>query len=113
MILRNRLRGLSRPVLVEVVYLAGRYLSHGLTWDVFRRQLQSDVKTQHRQRSADIVRALIGDIETAEGTEIRSLSGDKRLAYLSALDDLLRQKIDVSANHDEVEAVLTDLRAQL
>jgi hypothetical protein len=80
MVLRNRLEGLSRPVLVEVIYLAGRYLSHGLTWDVFRRQLQSDVKTQHRRQSIDVVRALIGDIEKAEGTKILSLSKDKRFA---------------------------------
>jgi hypothetical protein len=112
MVLGNRLRGLSRPVLVEVVYLAGRYLSHALTWDAFQRQLRSDVKTQHRRQSVDIVRGLIGDIETAEGTKIRSLSGDRRFAYISSLDELLRQKIAPSPDNGEVEAALTDLRAQ-
>jgi hypothetical protein len=111
MILRNRLGGLSWPVLVEVAYLAGRYISHGLTWDVFQRQLQSDVRTPHRRQAIDIVRSIIGDIETAEQTDIHSLPPERRLAYLSSLDDLVRKKTRFSAENDEVEATLADLRA--
>jgi hypothetical protein len=70
------------------------------------------VKTQHRRQSVDIVRGLIGDIETAEGTKIKALSGEKRFAYISRLDDLLRQKIDSTADNEEIEAALTDLRSQ-
>src|SRR3712207_1587117 len=72
--LRNHLEGLSRPVLVEVVYLAGRYLTHGLTKESFLRQLDSDVRTKHRDQSVGVVLDLIALIEKAEGSPIRDLS---------------------------------------
>jgi len=111
MVSGNRLQGLSWPLLVEVVYLAGRYLRHGLTWDAFQRQLEADVQIPNRQRAVAIVRAVINDIETAEQTEIGSLSLEKRQTYLSSLNALLMEKTRASAVSDDVEDALAELRA--
>ena len=104
---RKRLEGLSRPVLVEVVYLAGRYLTHGLTQDVFLRQLESDVKTKHREQSVGVVLDVIAAIESAEGAPIRDLPMGKRFALAAELDDVLW-----SASRGKLTTLRSKMRSQ-
>ena len=109
--LAPRLDGLSRPVVIESVYLAGRYLKHALTPDVFQRQLQADVQTEHRDQSVAVVLAIVRDIENAEGTRIQSVTMERRDAYLKQLDAALWRKIGEPSNDAEVEEDLAALRA--
>lgn len=108
--LATRLDGLSRPVVIESVYLAGRYLSHALTPDVFQRQLQADVQTEHRDQSIAVVLAIIRDIENAEGTAIQSVPMERRAAYLKELDAVLWRRIGVLSDDAAVEDDLAALR---
>ena len=105
------LNGLPRPVLVEVVYLAGRYLTHGLTKDIFLRQLESDVKTHHREQSTGVVLEIMSAIEKAEGDEIRMLPMAKRFGYASKLDDVLWNEIEPRTDDAKADEALTALRS--
>src|SRR4051794_18784024 len=89
------LKDLSRPVLIETIYLAGRFLTHQLTWDRFQRQLQADVKTPHRDQSVGAVLDLVREIEREEGTTVASLPIGRRTAYLTELDSLLWRRVTV------------------
>src|ERR1700751_3588309 len=107
------LKDLSRPVLIETIYLAGRFLSHQLTWNGFQRQLQADVKTPHRDQSVGAVLDLVREIERTEGIDIASLPTGRRTAYLTELDKPLWGKVTVPINGAEIENELTALRAEL
>jgi hypothetical protein len=107
----NRLNGLSRPIVIEAVYLTGRYLRHALTWDAFQRQLQADVQTENRDQSVAVVHAIPRDIEAAEGTGMQSIPMECRAAYLKELNAALWRKIELPANEAAVEDDLVALRA--
>jgi hypothetical protein len=112
----KRLEGLPRPLLVEAVYLAGRYLTHGLTEDVFLRQLQSDVKTAYSDRSVKLVLELMSEIQTSEGVDIQKMPMSKRFALASELNDALwadlaLQQTDANVKV-KVESALADLRTR-
>jgi hypothetical protein len=109
--LHNRLKGLSRDVLVEAVYLARRYIRHGHTWDTFLRQLQADSKPRERTKAVGIVRAIVADIETAEETDISALSPDRQRFHLSLLHTMLTERIPPSADIEAVDADLAELRS--
>lgn len=107
----ERLKKLSRPVRVEVVYLVGRYLTHGLKKDTFLRQLEADVRTRHREQSVGAVLDIIAGIERIEGAEISDLPMGTRFNYATNLDDALWQDIDAETNYAKVNDALALLRA--
>lgn len=109
---RKRLKELSRPVMVESVYLAGRYLIHGLTRDLFLQQLEADVKTKYRDQSVDVVLGIIDSIEASTGAPVGELSMGRRFELATGLDDVLWEDIEQKADDNRVEDTLAALRTQ-
>ena len=107
----KELDGAARPVMVEAAYLCGRMLGHALTEENFIRQLESDVKTRHREQSIKIVLRLVSAIERVEGVSVSEMSKDKRAAYALELNDALWERIETHADDAQVESALVDLGA--
>jgi hypothetical protein len=101
--------GLARSTLVEVVYLAGRYLTHRLTMERFDRQLRADVSTEAHEQAAGIVRDIIRAIEAKEGVAIHDLPSEKRFEYVDLLSDKLWQGMD-AIDEEQADAALESLR---
>ncbi len=108
----THLASLPKPVLVDTVYLAGRFLTHRLTWDGFKRQLKADVTTPYGARPLKVVASIVQDIEGAEGRGIEAIPMETRAAYVSKLDDLLLRQTTWPADAHEVDALLDTLRAE-
>jgi hypothetical protein len=103
----------SQPqdVLVETVYLAGRLLSRPLTWELFLRQLESDIKTETRPRSLKLVRQIVDSIEREQGKSLSEISSERKLQYVSELDALLWKSVGIEEEDGiEIDALLESLR---
>lgn len=109
--LHSSLAGLSRPVLIEVVYLAARFLTHGLSAEVFRRQIEADSKTMHRDTSVPLVLSLMAAIQQAEGAEVAYLPMAVRAAYVSELDGAMWDEVAPSIDSETASETLALLRS--
>lgn len=109
--LRPSLAGLSRPVLIEVVYLSARFLTHGLSAKVFWRQMEADSKTIHRETSVPLVLSLMSAIEQAEGAEVANLPMSVRAAYVSELDGAMWDEVTPSIDSETASQTLALLRS--
>jgi len=103
----------SQPqdIVVETVYLAGRLLSRPLTWELFLRQLQSDVQTATRPHSLKLVREIVDCIEREQGKSLSDISPERKLEYVGQLDAKLWQSVGIEEEDGiGVDALLESLR---
>lgn len=110
MVLRDRLKDLNKDILIKVVYLTNRFIRHDYSWDYFLRQLQQIGEMDYHRQTIGIVRALIDDIEAAEGTDVHALSPDRRRFYILSFHTVLMDKIGDPDDPEAVEAGLAELR---
>lgn len=108
--IQKYLDDLPRPVRVEAAYLAGRYLTHGLSADRFHRQLSADVKMEYTDQAAAAVGAIIAEIERIEGAPIPALPKVKRLTWASERGGALLADIRQRTDGFDVQEALAELR---
>lgn len=99
----NRLASLNHPAKVEVVYLCGRYLSHGLDEAGFRSQLDVDVMTRYKDQSAAVVLEIMSDIEAKEGKPIADLAPRLRWDYADEIGEAAWGDEDYQVDEDEAD----------
>lgn len=109
---QKHLTNLSRPVMVEAVYLAGRYLTHALTRESFLRQLQADVKSKFHDESVRVVITLVDEIERSLKKPVNELPFAERVSLAAELDDVLWGNIDQQTDDKKIQDALAALRTQ-
>jgi hypothetical protein len=104
---------LDQQAAVEAVYLAARYLSHGLNRTSFERQLRSDIKTPAQRGAIGAVHEIVAEVEQEYGRAIFALPAAERLRIVDRLDHILA-RVTGPGSLDEAKttAALQALRQQ-
>jgi hypothetical protein len=103
----------SKPpeVVVEAIYLAGRYLSRSLTWESFVRQLHAEHSTDTRLQAVALVEEISKSIEKESGKPIELLTENEKVEYVSDLDSFLWSTMTSKQDVHDIEEALEALRS--
>jgi hypothetical protein len=98
--------GLKRPIAIEALYLAGRYLSEARTAHGIGHE--PDIKSAEAARVAKEIVALI---EKTEGRDIGDLSREQISSYVNEINGALLKYAEGSVSNVDVDSVLSELRS--